>query len=50
MIEPDSKTVALRGAPPGARAPWQQPVLKIVPAEMAETGVNSTTDASVTFS
>jgi hypothetical protein len=32
------------------RAPWQQPTLKCLGAQGAETGVNSTTDATVTFS
>jgi hypothetical protein len=29
---------------------WQRPELKAVPAGSAETGVNSTTDATATFS
>ena len=32
------------------RAPWQHPVLKSLGACDAETGVNSTTDATATFS
>ena len=37
-------------APRDTRAPWQQPVLKCMGASEAETGVNSTTDATATFS
>ena len=32
------------------RTPWQQPVLKFVGASDAETGTNSDTDATATFS
>ncbi|HWD27337.1 MAG TPA: hypothetical protein VG387_09235 [Rhizomicrobium sp.] len=36
--------------PRSVRAPWQQPVLRAMDSASAETGVNSTTDASATFS
>ncbi|MEI9997141.1 MAG: hypothetical protein WDM91_21270 [Rhizomicrobium sp.] len=32
------------------RAPWQQPVLRALSTDEAETGVNSTADATATFS
>jgi hypothetical protein len=34
----------------GERAPWHTPVLRVLPAAEAETGVNSTTDVNATFS
>jgi hypothetical protein len=35
---------------PRERAPWHTPVLRVLPAAEAETGVNSTTDVNATFS
>ena len=32
------------------RAPWQRPTVSVLDAADSETGVNSTTDATATFS
>ncbi len=39
-----------RAAKSAGRTPWNAPAVRIVGAEDAETGVNSTTDANLTFS
>jgi hypothetical protein len=37
-------------AQPQARSAWQRPIVRQLPVEDSETGVNSTSDATATFS
>ena len=48
--EPENAAQAVAALAPNARAAWARPKLRHMPAEIAETGVNSTADGTNTFS
>lgn len=53
VVNKAAESISTRGAEPAksdVRDAWQQPQLRVFHAESAETGVNSTTDATATFS